>query len=675
VTAALDGLTDTITLVLGDGAIAPVLRQHPEAAGKLRAAAGGPASAPTGGGGGAAAAMQALERLALAAGGGGGSDAAGSELVAAGDTSPPPIQQQLQQPRREPGQLQITRDTDWLVWTSQRVQTMLAISLPPLMTHPRPSVRLAVARAAACLLDRAPTALHGSWQALTEILLTLAQDDWPMVAGFAGKWLAGHGSSGGSSGEEAGGGASNSQLKLLVGRLALELLPAVRGGADQGTLAAKRLTTALMCAGPEAVAEVLLDRPSTLDQVVAALVSCFEVRPAGAALLLHAPAAAAGPFAAAAGEGGGGEGGEGSRAEAAAAALGGARAAPALPRMPLALAYLTTDAAYAAVASVARALARLARRASPATLQHLRRLVEALSARLRAAQQRQLQERPGGAAAARRGGAGADGSGWRCEAAAVVAVMSEVLFGASAAWQAPRPAEVLSRPQASPPAPDNQQQQDGDKGKRQEEEGVPAVGQADIQYESLVMQLLDAITNERLWGQPTAQPPRDLDGAPPLPAQLLGENALLLRALCDAAGAAARALGARFAGRPLRAALLPLMERLADPCALVADAAGGALAWVCIACGHAGGLGDLVGANADYVIDGLCARLRALRRHPRAPQLLAALLQRGGVAPELLPLMSEPLRGALRVGAWSGGLRVWSCLDLILPLILHCIDQ
>ncbi len=57
------------------------------------------------------------------------------------------------------------------------------------------------------------------------------------------------------------------------------------------------------------------------------------------------------------------------------------------------------------------------------------------------------------------------------------------------------------------------------------------------------------------------------------------------------------------------------------------------------------------------MVDALCSRLRHLQRHPRAPQLLAALLRRAGVAPELLPLMAEPLQRALQVGAGTAGVR------------------
>jgi len=270
--AALEGLTDTIVLVLGDAAIRPVLRAHPEAAQQLRAQLGGAPLDPAGCDGAGAAlagagdatteqALRALERLSIAAAGGGnGGDT--FELDVPPKRPPERQQQQQQQPRPEPGKLQITRDTEWLVSTSRRVQTLLAVGLTPLMTHPRPSVRLALARAAARLLDGAPTALHGSWQALTEVVLTLAQDDWPQVSGFAARWLATRGGSDGG-GDRGGGASAGGELVQLVGRLALELLPAVRAGAEAGALAARRLTTALLCSGaPWGVVHLLADPAS-----------------------------------------------------------------------------------------------------------------------------------------------------------------------------------------------------------------------------------------------------------------------------------------------------------------------------------------------------------------------------------------------------------------------------
>ena len=94
----------------------------------------------------------------------------------------------------------------------------------------------------------------------------------------------------------------------------------------------------------------------------------------------------------------------------------------------------------------------------------------------------------------------------------------------------------------------------------------------------------------------------------PLAPQDLACNALLSRTLLESVGALSRCLGRRMseAGRPLRLVLLPLLERLADACGPVRAAAEAALAALCAHCGYPQGLGQLVGANADYIVDALC---------------------------------------------------------------------
>jgi hypothetical protein len=47
--------------------------------------------------------------------------------------------------------------------------------------------------------------------------------------------------------------------------------------------------------------------------------------------------------------------------------------------------------------------------------------------------------------------------------------------------------------------------------------------------------------------------------------------------------------------------------------------------------------------NADYVVDSLCRQLRHLELHPQAPSFLAAILRHTGAAPDLLPLLKEPV--------------------------------
>ncbi|GLC59559.1 hypothetical protein PLESTB_001500300 [Pleodorina starrii] len=256
------------------------------------------------------------------------------------------------------------------------------------------------------------------------------------------------------------------------------------------------------------------------------------------------------------------------------------------------------------------------------------------------------------------GGLQGEGS-WQCEAAAVVAVTAEVIIGASNPWVPPLGAAPEPPPPGAPEAP-------------------PPFPAADPALESILLGLLQELMRPAIVKLPTrndgsgggrqaaaaavgaAAVPLSYDrdvhsdlaaaAARPLSAQALGENVMLLRVVLEAVGAAARAVGRRFAtqGRLLRAVLVPLLELLGDPSPPVAAAADTALQSICLHCGYGGSLSSLLGANADYVVDSLCGRLRDLQRHPRAPQLLAALLRRAGVAPQVLPLMAEPLQRTLQ---------------------------
>lgn len=100
--------------------------------------------------------------------------------------------------------------------------------------------------------------------------------------------------------------------------------------------------------------------------------------------------------------------------------------------------------------------------------------------------------------------------------------------------------------------------------------------------------------------------------------QVLGENAVLMRAVLEAVGVFAGVLGPRFAssGVILRKVLLVMLERLADPCPSVGASAAAALGAVCLHCEYPSRQA-LLAANADYLVDGLCRQLRSLQSHPR----------------------------------------------------------
>ena len=69
---------------------------------------------------------------------------------------------------------------------------------------------------------------------------------------------------------------------------------------------------------------------------------------------------------------------------------------------------------------------------------------------------------------------------------------------------------------------------------------------------------------------------------------MIAENAVLARALLEGIGAFAHALGRRFAagGRLMYTVLIPLLERLADPCPSVASSAAAAVGSLCLHSGY-----------------------------------------------------------------------------------------
>ncbi|KAK9808680.1 hypothetical protein WJX72_001826 [[Myrmecia] bisecta] len=267
---------------------------------------------------------------------------------------------------------------------------------------------------------------------------------------------------------------------------------------------------------------------------------------------------------------------------------------------------------------------------------------------------------PKGDASSAAGGLGSGSTGgWQCSAAAVVAVISEVLYGASPAWAQSQARQQAQRRQAQQ-ATQHAQQAHGltaQHAQQQADQGAQPNGDAQKDQqrqqqlqtlEGVVGLVMDALTVETLWGVPTHLDMATDAANPPTP-QVLGENALLMRVLLETVGVAARAIGLRFTanGRILRTVLLPVLERMGDPSPFVAAAAATAVGSICMHCGYAS-LQGLVAANADYIVDGVCRQLRHLDEYPRAPHLFAALLRKAGVAPSLLPLLAEPARAAFQ---------------------------
>ena len=100
--------------------------------------------------------------------------------------------------------------------------------------------------------------------------------------------------------------------------------------------------------------------------------------------------------------------------------------------------------------------------------------------------------------------------------------------------------------------------------------------------------------------------------------QVLGENALLARVLLEGVGVFARALGARCRadGRLMYTVLIPVLERMADPCPSVSAAAAAAIASLCMHGGFST-FDELV----RHLLLPLSAQLRPAGKHGQMPML------------------------------------------------------
>lgn len=453
----------------------------------------------------------------------------------------------------------------------------------------------------------------------------------------------------------------------LLSELTGQLFPSLTRKQVEGRAVAKKLTAAMLTAGPHGVCQMLIRYPNELTQLLMALTQCFvldhEAAPlvvrthkeggiytagrslladvslvnttgsrtldgkegddvVGGSLTLPLTKPDAVEVAPASGSLEGGTSRD--TATDTAAPRSSSPAVVVLPRMPLGCLYITNQPTYEDLSGVARTLGWLARREDEEKGggANLYTVVEALVSHMH-------QAVIGGEATTR------ESPGWQVQVAAVAAVAHEVLYGASGDWS---PACEWT---------------DGEQGVTERDHGH----NPGVPLDRLVLSLLDEYTQPEVWHVPTHGSQlagsdgsgEEQAGSAPLTPLALACNALMLRVLLEGVGVAGRVMKDRFtsSGRHVLTVLMPTLQRLADPCPLVAAAADVALTAICVY-GGLSSLHHLVAVNVDYVIDGLCSQLRQLDLYPQAPLLMAVLLKKCGAQGGLFIALAEPLRAALQ---------------------------
>ncbi|MBA0797170.1 hypothetical protein Gohar_007891, partial [Gossypium harknessii] len=117
---------------------------------------------------------------------------------------------------------------------------------------------------------------------------------------------------------------------------------------------------------------------------------------------------------------------------------------------------------------------------------------------------------------------------------------------------------------------------------------------------------------------------------------------ILKQVIIDGIGIFALCLGSDFAsGGFLHSSLYLLLENLICSNFEVRSSSDAVLHLLSTTSGHST-VGQLVLANADYIVDSVCRQLRHLDLNPHVPNVLASMLSYVGVGHKILPLLEEP---------------------------------
>jgi len=573
--------------------------------------------------------------------------------------------------------LKATLTVEWLMMTSSRLSTLLIASLPPLASHPNPTVRQTLVPVCADIADHCGGVVTGDTQRmLLQMMLSLAEDEWQDVAMPAKLWLHRQQTPLPSSAlrntipppPPPSGNVFNGLMEPTLLQLVKDLPEALQKGEDSGALHARQLTAALLACltGPNAFNNIMVNHPTWLDACVSSFTKCFLPDLDAAALLLHAPLEMATAYASV----GLVDDSNATTTTTTTTATtdnqyhqGTAVAVALLPRMPLALSLICSNRIYVTISKATHELSAAAASSDSSNNRgdglSLRTLFDACLLRLERLLER-ANNNSGSNDKKRKNMKGTKNKEqvegeviishttttttsiggddqWQLEATSLISLLSEFIYGTLKSIHSSSGSQI----------------------------------RRDV--ESLVFSTLSLIVSDIIWKLPTSMSDDDTTTTTTtttttsallcLPLQLtssssssssmkhLGSNVLLQRAALECIGAAARVVGTAFStnGKFMRLVLLPLFEKLADASPLVRSSADAALTSICVHCGYHGSMNMLISGNVDYIIDGLCRQLRNVQQHSRAPQLFAALLSRAGTAPEvLLPMLAEPAQRALR---------------------------
>ncbi|KAL2608666.1 hypothetical protein R1flu_027239 [Riccia fluitans] len=571
----------------------------------------------------------------------------------------------------------VDRSKKWLTETTARVHTFLSQTLPLLCAHQSSSVRLAVVEATAVILANCEATMETSNSLLLECLLALACDDFTHVASAAQDYLS---RLTGSRGllwlnEEPGMLADRHLLspkvsKTLTGVMTdllsslVERLPRAIFSANAAMAVShgRRLIAAMYFSGPEGVSSCLLGTPADRERFVAALRQCLSFNSAFAGSLSQITSKQTTYYPVVSEILQAGGQGDNSEQESEAGGVREKLEANGIPSMPPWLPVGTGSQLYRVLADVLRlvGLSAISDLSNDTTLFSLVELL-LMDIRLAASNQKTHNNSPSII--------DLESGQMQRSAATSACVLNEIIYGASGQCSGKLFDQFRRRDCAETPErtvaeirlrPENSSA-------RIQSEGVDLIEQNGSDYEVHHYRSVCTIHGE--W--PEAKKafvrkaliecagdilrdylsPESWDGPASLSISSISnkhqDHVMLQKVLVEGIGVLGLALGKEFEESGLlRLILFPLLEKLASPSQFVSQAAATSLNAISYYSQYRT-VKDLVVANLDNVVDFLCRQFRHLNMHPQSLNLLAAILRHTNTAPDLLPLLGEPLHSVV----------------------------
>ena len=479
----------------------------------------------------------------------------------------------------------------WVQVTTMRLMELFQVCLPKLCHHENSLVRLRLVQMSSHVLDQCSLALKG-YTLFLDMILVLAQDTWSTVQIPAGQWLQDHL----EAKEMKGNNAASGSLFEEFHKLSMVL----QANEQKGREHALRLTSYILYSSPQFVCREMLTSSNSVDGILDVLMACFELDVSSALAIAQSPALAIGS------------------SEITAATLIDPSREISLgkPFMPLSMKHITMKTTYHAVRGIVQSLAQAALvsdfwKGLQCTGTAFASIVDACLRKMRETKAQKEHAfshsqtvRP-----------------WQVEASVTMIVLCEAFGGI---------VNLL------------EDRQDCKYG------GSLTEKELSISYlKRVAVEILNAMKENDIWLLRTLH---SVSVQPNVPMDEYPLNALAQHYCLNLISVIARCLKEDYSsdGQCMHLTLLPVIECMASNYQFVSSTAKNCIDSICFFSKYEHGIKDLIQKNIDYVVDGMCLRLRQPGLYPDAPKLFAALLKENGVAAALIPLLSEPSQHVIR---------------------------